>query len=67
MKDLVRYGCSRKDFLSCYNYFYIKGFSKEEMKLAKANILEQCKGELSSERKGICEYAKKVDLERLRK
>lgn len=62
MKELVVYGCEKEDFLSCYNYFFIKDFSKEEKLLAKNIIQKQCSGSVSQEHKAICDYVQKVQL-----
>lgn len=56
MKELVAYGCEKEDFLSCYNYFYVKGFSKEEKLKAKKIIVKNCAEKTSKVDKSICDY-----------
>ena len=57
-EELLRLGCSNRDFLSCYNFFYYDEFGLDDRKFAKEVILSQCSGNLSKEFLDICERVK---------
>jgi hypothetical protein len=57
-EELLRLGCSNRDFLSCYNFFFYDEFGIDDRKFAKEAILSQCSGNLSKEFSEICERVK---------
>ena len=64
VKSFLTNGCNQKDFLSCYNYFFHKGFSKSEKEQVKTFLLKECEKDNSpdEERRVICNYIPKVKL-----
>ncbi len=56
-KGYLQQGCSSKDFLSCYNYFFYDGLSSDDKRYAQVQIRKMCDENQSypeSYIKGIC-------------